>query len=351
MLDKISSLKIHKENTLLQGMKQMDQHRTKMLMVFDSEHFVRIITLGDIQRAIISNIALTATISSIPETVKEFASSDDTLDEIKQKMFAMRCEYMPVIDKSGELINVIFWKDVFPAKIIQEKVKLNLPVIIMAGGEGTRLKPLTNILPKPLIPFGNKTILEKIMDSFVEVDCHDFYLSVNYKAEIIKNYFSSIQNNNYKITYFHEEKPLGTAGSLHLLKEKIHTSFFISNCDILIEQDYAELLDYHIRNNNELTMVAAIKSYPIPYGIITAKENGLLESIEEKPDLTFKINTGFYILEPHLINEIPQNEFYHITFLIDKMLKEKRRIGVFPISENCWKDIGDWDEYLKYGRE
>jgi NDP-sugar pyrophosphorylase family protein len=189
------------------------------------------------------------------------------------------------------------------------------------------------------------------MDSFVEIDCHNFYLSVNYKAEIIKNYFNSIQNKNYNIFYFHEEKPLGTAGSLHLLKKKINTTFFVSNCDILIEQDYGELLDYHRSNNNELTMVAAIKSFPIPYGIITAKENGILESIEEKPDLTFKINTGFYILEPHLLNEIPQDEFYHITFLIDKMLKEKRRIGVFPIPENCWKDIGDWDEYLKYGRE
>jgi dTDP-glucose pyrophosphorylase len=351
MQDKISHLKIHKDNTLLQAMKQMDLNRTKMLMIFDSEHFIGIVTLGDIQRAIISNVALTATISSIPETVKEFAHSDDPIKEIKQKMFAMRCEYMPVIDKEGELINVIFWNDLFPAKIIREKTKLNLPVIIMAGGKGTRLKPITNILPKPLIPFGDKTILEKIMDSFVENDCHNFYLSVNYKAEIIKNYFNSIQNKNYNIFYFHEEKPLGTAGSLHLLKKKIHTTFFVSNCDILIEQDYAEILEYHRNNNNELTMVAAIKSFPIPYGIIIAKENGLLESIEEKPDLTFKINTGFYILEPHLLNEIPQNEFYHITFLIDKILKGKRRIGVFPISENCWKDIGDWDEYLKNGRE
>jgi dTDP-glucose pyrophosphorylase len=351
MLNKILHLKTHKESTLLQGMKQMDLARTKMLLVFDSEHFIGIITLGDIQRAIIGNIALSAPISSIPETVKEFASSDNTIEEIRQKMFVMRCEYMPVIDKKGELVDVIFWKDVFPAKIIQEKAKLNLPVIIMAGGEGTRLKPITNILPKPLIPFGDKTILEKIMDSFVEVDCHDFYLSVNYKAELIKNYFSSIQNKNYNITYFHEEKPLGTAGSLHLLKKKINTTFFVSNCDILIEQDYAEILDYHRRNNNELTIVAAIKTFPIPYGIIRARENGLLESIEEKPDLTFNINTGFYILEPHLLNEIPQNEFYHITYLIDKILKEKRRVGVFPISENCWKDIGDWDEYLKHGRE
>lgn len=350
MQDQISKYKIQTGSTLLQAMKQMDLNRTKMLLRFDSERFTGIITLGDIQRAIINNTGLSSPISLIPDTDKEFASSDETLEMIKEKMFAMRCEYMPVINKKGDLINVIFWKDVFPSRIIKEKIKLNLPVIIMAGGKGTRLRPLTNILPKPLIPFGEKTILENIMDSFVEVACHDFYLSVNYKAELIKSYFNSLSDKNYNIFYFHEEKPLGTAGSLHLLKEKIHTTFFVSNCDILIEQDYDELLEYHRSNNNELTMVAAIKSFPIPYGIITAKENGLMESIDEKPDLNLKINTGFYILEPHLIDEIPQNEFYHITSLIDKMLKEKRRIGVFPISENCWKDIGDWDEYLKYGK-
>lgn len=351
MQDKIRHLKIPKGNTLLQAMKQMDLQHTKMLLVFDSERFTGIVTLGDIQRAIINNLALSSSISSISDTGKEFALSDDTIEEIKQKMFAMRCEYMPVIDKKGELINVIFWKDVFPSRIIHEKAKLNLPVIIMAGGRGLRLKPLTNVLPKPLIPIGDKTILENIMDSFVEVACQEFYISVNYKAEVIKHYFEILQNKNYHISYFHEVKPLGTAGSLHLLKDKIDTTFFVSNCDILIEQDYAELLEYHRSNNNELTMVAAIKSYPIPYGIITTTENGILESVEEKPDLTFKINTGFYILEPHLIDEIPQNEFYHITFLIEKLLKKKRRIGVFPISENCWKDIGDWNDYLKYGRE
>jgi hypothetical protein len=251
MQDKISHLKIHKENTLLQAMKQMDLHRTKMLMVFDSEHFTGLVTLGDIQRAIISNVALSSTISSIPDTVKEFAFSNDTIEDIKQKMFTIRCEYMPVLDNEGELINVVFWNDVFPARATQEKSKLNLPVIIMAGGKGTRLKPLTNVLPKPLIPIGDKTILENIMDSFVEADCHDFYLSVNYKAEMIKHYFDNLQNKNYNINYFHEVKPLGTAGSLHLLQNKIHTTFFVSNCDILIEQDYAELLKYHRSNNNE----------------------------------------------------------------------------------------------------
>lgn len=351
MEDRISQLKISQGKTLLQAMKQMDLYRTKMLMVFDRDHFSGIITIGDIQRAIIGNIEISSEISQLQKDNKEFAGKEDSIEQIKQKMFAMRCEYMPVLDKYGELINVIFWDDVFSTKYSGEKAKINLPVIIMAGGEGTRLKPLTNVLPKPLIPFGEKTIIENIMDSFVEVECHNFYLSLNYKAKIIKNYFSSLQNKNYNISYFHEDKPLGTAGSLHLLKNRINTTFFVSNCDILIEQDYSEILDYHRTNNHELTLVAAIKSYSVPYGIVTTKENGLLKSVEEKPDFTFKINTGFYILEPHLINEIPQNEFYHITMLIEKLLIGKRKVGVFPISENCWKDIGDWNDYIKVIKE
>ena len=149
------------------------------------------------------------------------------------------------------------------------------------------------------------------------------------------------------MSYFQEDKPLGTAGSLHLLKGKINTTFFVTNCDIIIEQDYTDIYKYHKENNNEITVVAAIKQYPIPYGTITTKENGLLDSIIEKPEIIYKINTGFYILEPHLLDEIPINTFYHITTLIDKLQKENRNIGVFPISQGSWLDMGDWDNYLR----
>ena len=218
----------------------------------------------------------------------------------------------------------------------------------MAGGQGTRLRPLTNVLPKPLIPIGEQTMLEDIMDRFVECGCHEFYISVNYKAETIKRYISNIDKPQYHITYFQEDKPLGTAGSLHLLKDEINVTFFVSNCDIIIDEDYGEILKYHRDNHNEITVVAAIKNLAIPYGTLETKEEGLLSSIKEKPDYTFKINTGMYILEPHLINEIPHDRVYHITFLIEKLMKEGRRVGVYPINEGSWTDIGNWDEYMKY---
>ena len=139
---------------------------------------------------------------------------------------------------------------------------------------------------------------------------------------------------------------MGTIGSLSLIKEKINQTFFVTNCDILIEQDYSEILDYHRANGNEITIVAALKHIPIPYGIVETGENGQLMELKEKPELTFKINSGMYVLEPHLLKEIPENTFLHITELIDKIRCRKGNVGVFPVSEKSWKDIGDWNLYL-----
>jgi NDP-sugar pyrophosphorylase family protein len=218
----------------------------------------------------------------------------------------------------------------------------------MAGGKGTRLKPLTNVIPKPLIPIGDKTIVEKIMDRFMSVGCRDFYFSVNYKAETIRHYFDTIEHKDYEITYFKEDKPLGTAGSLYLIRDKIETTFFVSNCDIIIDEDYSEILKYHRENKNELTIVAALKHYSIPYGTIKTGDNGLLIELIEKPELTFQINSGMYIMEPHLLSEIPENVFFHITHLIENIKKRNGKIGVFPVSEGSWKDIGERDMYLSF---
>jgi NDP-sugar pyrophosphorylase family protein len=251
---------------------------------------------------------------------------------------------MPVVSTENELLNVYFWEELFGKKEIAPARQFNLPVVIMAGGTGIRLKPLTNVLPKPLIPIGDKTMLEEIFERFGKHGCDTFYVSVNYKAELIEYYLRN-QNLPYKLNFFKEEKPMGTAGSLSLLKDHIHKTFFVSNCDILIEQDYSEILSYHNENKNEITLVAALKHYPIPYGTVETGENGQLIELKEKPELTFKINSGMYILDPHLLDEIPDNQFFHITQLIEKVKNRKGKVGVFPVSEKSWKDIGNWEEY------
>lgn len=343
--EKIQSRIIQINNSIREALQLMDTINRKLLLVFDNGHFKGVLSIGDIQKAIISNLTLDTSIHNIMRKDYVFASNNDDKLEVLEIMKKIRIECMPLVNEKGELIDVYLWEDAFSNNQPQKHLELKLPVVIMAGGQGTRLKPLTNILPKPLIPIGKKTIIENIMDKFVDVGCNQFYLSVNYKAEMIQYYFSTLENSKYKIEFLKEENPLGTAGSLHLLKGKLNSTFFVSNCDILIEQDIPEILDYHNTFQNEITIVAALKNYAIPYGILETSHGGQLIGLTEKPDLTFKINTGFYILEPHLLNEIPINKFFHITTLIEKLLAESRRVGVFPVSEKSWKDIGEWKEY------
>jgi len=261
-------------------------------------------------------------------------------------MYRLRAECMPVLSDDRELIEVHFWIDLFGVKQSESREKIDLPVVIMAGGKGTRLQPLTHVIPKPLIPLNEKTILESILDQFLEIGCKKFYMSVNYKYKMLKYYINNLDV-KYDIDFFKEEKPLGTIGSVSFLRDRINTPFFVSNCDIIIDQDYRDVYEYHIENKNDITIVAAVKSYKIPYGVIETGENGTLLNISEKPDMFYMINTGVYILNPELIDRIPENQFYHITELIEKTNSSGGRVGCFPVSEKSWTDIGDWYEYLK----
>ena len=324
----------------------MDSQRVKMLFVLEKGHFVSILTIGDIQRAIVKNIALDTPVAQVVDRNKKYAHIGDSMDDIRIKMLEIRAECMPVLDEKGELADVIFWRDLFEKEEIALRPKINLPVVIMAGGKGTRLKPITNVIPKPLVPVGDKTILEVIMDQFESIGCHKFYMSVNYKADMMKYYLSQLDH-KYDIEFFMEDKPLGTIGSVSLLKGKITTPFFVSNCDSINEQDYRDVWDYHVNNHNDMTIVTMVKSFKIPYGVIETGEDGLMTALKEKPEQTYQVNTGVYILNPELIDEIPEGEFFHITHLMEKVQSRGGRVGCFPVSEHSWKDMGEWPEYLK----
>jgi dTDP-glucose pyrophosphorylase len=333
------------DTPILKALKLMDELGVKSLIVLKQNKFIGILSIGDIQRAIIRNQPLNDTIAGILRLNPRIGHTGITLDEAKDLMLRYKMELLPVVNEANEISSCFFWEDLFPKCQVKPIQGFNLPVVIMAGGFGNRLKPLTNVIPKPLIPIGEKTMLEEIFSRFALYGCNSFYISVNYKAELIEYYIGEL-NLPYSISYLKEEKPLGTAGSLHLLNDKINSTFFVTNCDIIIEQDYSELLEFHRENNNEITIVAALKHYPIPYGIIETGANGNLKALVEKPELTFKINSGMYILEPHVIPKIPKNKFYHITQLIHDVMQNGGKVGVFPVSEKSWKDVGDWKEYI-----
>jgi len=346
--DKIKAHSIKSKATLINTLKIMDERRLKSLLVFEKETFIGLITIGDIQRAIIANIELTSTLSKILEKSKKiYAKEGQSIESIKKTMLSFRAECMPVLNDEGKLVSVYYWEDFFDIDKKEDSRKINLPTVIMAGGYGTRLKPLTNVIPKPMIPINEKTILELIMDQFISIGCSKFYLSVNYKYEMLQFYLKNLPI-KYDVTLFKEDKPLGTIGSVSLLKGKIDTPFFLSNCDIIIDQNYIDVYDYHKENGNEITIVTAVKSYEIPYGVIETGKNGLMKNISEKPEITYMINTGVYLIEPTLIDEIPVGEFFHITELIEKVKNSGRKVGTFPVSEKSWIDIGDWNEYLRY---
>ena len=346
MIARIQSLVISPTTTLLSAMKQMDALGVKTLFVFSDNEFEGLLTLGDIQRAIIKNVSLSESAYAILDKSKVYGYVSESKDVILDKMRKMRAEVMPILDGQGELLDVWFWDDYFGTSEAPLRERIDIPVVIMAGGKGTRLKPLTNVIPKPLVPIGDKTILEEIMNRFEAIGCHRFYMSVNYKAEMMHFYLNQLEH-KYDIEFFEEEKPLGTIGSVSLLKGKLETPFFVSNCDIILDQDYRDVYDYHIENHNDLTLVTAVKSFQIPYGVIETGEDGLMEGLKEKPELTYMINTGLYLLNPECINEIPEGEVFHITQLIEKITEKNGRVGCFPVSEKSWRDMGEWQEYLK----
>ena len=331
---------IESKKNILEALKQMDALDKKLLIVVDKTQYKGLLSAGDIQRAIIENKSLDTSICNILRKNTRIGRPHDSFDSIKKMMLNYRMEFCPVVDELNNILRIHFWEDVFLDKTAQPVNTFDLPVIIMAGGFGTRLRPLTQVLPKPLIPIGDKTMLQEIFERFGKHGCKQFYISVNYKADLIEFYLKN-ENLPYQLIFVREEKPLGTAGSLSLLKGKLKQTFFVNNCDILINEDYSEILAFHYRNNNEITIIAALKNYAIPYGTIETGSNGQLLELKEKPELTFKINSGMYILEPHIVDEIPENEFFHITQLIERVKERKGRIGVFPVSEKSWKDIGE----------
>ena len=346
ILEKIKQRSISDDVSIIQALQHMDKEKVKLLLVFENENFVGILTIGDIQRAIIKQISLDCPVSLILDKNKKYATKNESMESIREKMIRLRAECMPVLDEGGNLVDVYFWNEIFKKSEPEQREKIELPVVIMAGGKGTRLKPITNVIPKPLVPIGDKTILEVIMDQFENIGCHKFYMSVNYKADMMKYYLNQLEH-KYDIEFFMEDKPLGTIGSVSLLKGKITTPFFVSNCDSINEQDYRDVYDYHKSNNNDLTLVTMVKSFRIPYGVIETGEDGLMIGLKEKPEQTYMVNTGVYILNPELISEIPEGEFFHITQLMEKVKARGGRVGCFPVSEGAWKDMGEWPEYLK----
>ncbi len=248
---------------------------------------------------------------------------------------------IPIIDEENVVVDVYIGE-----QKTQEYPALNIPVVINAGGKGTRLDPFTRVLPKPLIPVGDLPIIEHIMNLFSKYGCTEFHVIVNYKKELMKAYFAD-NDNDYNITWYDEETPLGTGGGLSLLRGKLNRTFFFTNCDTLIQTNYESLLDFHVDSENVITMVCAHKNLTIPYGVIEMGENGVIDGFREKPMLSFLTNTGMYLVEPEVLDQVEDNVPVGFPDVVERVRQLGKNVAVYPISESEWMDMGQLSELEK----
>ena len=344
----MKDITIHPKATIKEAMEALDKTAEKVLLVVDDENtLIGSLTDGDIRRYILKGQDLTGTIENAYNKDPIFVYKDNfNKEKIKEIFLKNKLDLIPVLDQYRKVVDFIIWKKAFGDDRRAENQKLDAPVVIMAGGRGTRLEPFTKVLPKPLVPVGEKPVIDHIIDRFRIYGASEFYITVNHMAKILRAYFEE-KSPDYSIGFAEENEPRGTAGSLKLLADRLDRPFFVSNCDIIIKTDYSDIYRFHTDNGYDITLVASAKLFNIPYGICELNGNGSLKQIREKPEYNFLVNTGLYVLNPSAIDMIPDNGLFHITHLMEKIKENNGTIGVYPISEKAWIDVGQWAEYRK----
>lgn len=329
--------------TVQKAMAQIDlNHRGIVVLTDEDNKLVGTLTDGDIRRFLLKG-------GSLSEPAAEAANLSPrvamTVSEAEALYHSKNYVAIPIINYDRMLLDIYIGthvKRVFP--------QLNLPVVINAGGKGTRLEPFTKILPKPLIPVGELPILELIMKSFADYGCTEFHIIVNYKKELIKAYFSE-SDKEYNISWYDEERPLGTGGGLTMLKGCLDRSFFFTSCDTLIRANYGSMVDYHREKKHVVTMVCAHKNVSIPYGVVEMTEGGGIAGFREKPSFSFLTNTGMYLIEPEVIDRMEDGVSIGFPDVVEKERLDGRLVGIFPITESDWMDMGQMDELEKMRKQ
>ena len=325
---------ISENTTIREAMRIVDARSGSNLFVCRDGILQASVSDGDIRRYMLINGDLEMPVSHIANYKPIYLY---TYDDIKQSRSIMEnhgINALPIVTADMRLVQIEFLK-----KPVVHVQPLHMPVVIMAGGKGTRLQPYTQILPKPLIPVGNVTITEHIMTKFEEYDCRHFDMIVNYKKNLIKSYFQDNEI-SHDISFVEEPEFWGTAGGLKLLQGKYQGTFFVTNCDIVVEADYADIYRYHRERGNIISLVCARKRTVIPYGTVEVNEQNEIISLKEKPEYEFLTNTGLYLVEPEFLDYIPENTFIHITDVVQKCMAEHRKVGTYIIEENAWMDMG-----------
>jgi len=340
----IENIKLTVDATIKEALQIIDDGAMQIALVVDAnDRLLGTLTDGDIRRGLLKGLDLDSSIKSIIFTTPTIAKISNTKEEILKIALDKKLHQIPIVDESRKIIGIQEIEE-----LIKPKEKTN-KVVLIVGGLGTRLRPLTENTPKPMLKVGNKPILQTIVEWFAEYGYTNIVMCVNYKSHIIQDYFSDGSSFGVNIEYIIEEQRMGTAGALSLLKKKLTEPFFVMNGDLLTNVNFEHLYDFHIANNSIGTMCVGEYDFQVPYGVVNIDGSNII-SIEEKPTYKFFVSAGIYMLNPKVLDYIPQNEFFDMPTLFEKLISEKQNIISFPLRE-YWLDIGRIEEYKKGNEE
>tara|TARA_B110000003_G_C16630880_1_gene526595 strand:+ start:612 stop:1652 length:1041 start_codon:yes stop_codon:yes gene_type:complete len=340
----MNKILINNQTKVNQALKIFDKLGGQCLYVIKKNKFlVGSLTDGDWRRASLKGKSKNVTVEEICNKSPFKINKKTSTNKIKKILSKNELDSIPLVNKKNLILKIIFKNQLLEKKIIK---KLSTPIIIMAGGKGTRLSPFTEVLPKPLIPIKGKTVISRIIQNFIAKGFKKFFISINEKSKIIKSYFEE-KNFRNEIRFIEEKKPLGTAGALSKLHKINSKNFFVTNCDTIIDYDISKIIKHHNNNKNSLTILVVKKNYSIPYGVCKKNTDDDLIEITEKPKLSYLINIGSYVLNKETIKLLKKNTRYDFNNFVKILKKNKKKVGVYKISEKRWRDVGTWEEYKK----
>ncbi len=340
----VKNILVYPDTTLREAIKLLNEAGWQIVVVVDKEkRLVGTVTDGDIRRAILKGISLDVSVKDVmnkkPKSLKQNGYTKDELMHIFNKY---SIKHLPIVDDANRVVGLILLEDVF--KIEELYSPLPYFVVIMAGGKGTRLDPFTKILPKPLIPIGDKTMLEIIMEKWASFGFSRFILTLNYKKEVIKLYLKDLEL-PYDIYFVEEDKPLGTAGSLKLIEKEFDLTdpFLVTNCDVWVDVNLRSFVKFHREIKADVSIIGNLMTFKIPYGVIENNDSDLI-NIKEKPQMDFVINTGIYALNPKVIDLIKDDEAIDMPDLILRAKERGFKAKIYP-AHGQYFDIGQWEVY------
>ena len=341
---KIEELIIPRTATVLETMKKLDETGQRILFIAPEGRLEAVVTDGDIRKFFLRGGTLEAPVAEAAN-FRPISLPVSDRGRARAELQRHGIDALPILDRRGVITDIVFACGVD----VDNRKRVDIPVVMMAGGLGTRLYPYTKILPKPLIPVGERPISELIIDRFREFGCHRFTMVVNYKKGMIKSYFGDLEK-DYALDFVDENRFMGTGGGLCLLKGRMDSPFFFTNCDTLLDLDFGDLYEKHRERGNLITMVCAFKHFTVPYGVVELGEDGGIAAMREKPVLNFLTNTGVYVVEPRVVEEMQDGESIGFPDVIDRYRAAGERVGVYPINESAWMDMGQMEELEKMRR-